>query len=682
MGMFRPKGEEKMVKNTDDAVHDFMSVLEEFRKDVRAGQDKPLTIQEYLTKAAADPSYYATVAERLLTSIGEPKRIDTREDPRLSRIFSNRVIYEYPAFGDFYGSDMKESIMDVVRHLTSAAQNLEERKQVLYLLGPVGSAKSSIAERLKSLMEDQPIYVLQYQGKNGPEISPLNESPLPFIKHILDQKGQGSMLETKFGINKSYLKTCMSPWAYKRLEESGGDISKFTVIRREPSIGKQIAVSKTEPGDENNQDISALVGKVNTSMLDQFQQDDTDAYSYSGGLCKSNQGLMEFVEMFKAPIKVLHPLLTATQEGNYKGTEPIGNIPFDGLVLAHSNESEWKSFKGNKNNEAFLDRVHIVKVPYVREASEETKIYKKMLSESSLANAPCAPGTLEMLAEFIVMTRLAKPADGSSIYTKMKVYDGYDLTNVDPRAKTIKEYKDQAGLDEGMTGMSTRFAFKTLSETFNYNAAGTNDEPEADPIKLMMILESQIKKQQLPEEKEYMSFIKEYLVKDYFKKLGKDLQSAYLENSAGYGQNVFDKYITYADMWIQNEAYRDPDTGTTYDRAALNDKLEEIEKPAGIFNAKDFRNEVVNFVLRARVKNNGQNPDWRSYEKLKAVIEKKIFANFDEILPLISFGVKKDATEAAKHANFVEGMKKNGYSTETMIRRVGEWYTRMKPAMG
>ena len=166
-----------MTKNTEAAVNDFVSVLEGFQRDAKAAHAKPLTIQEYLTKAASDPSYYATAAERLLTAIGVPTKIDTREDPRLSRIFSNRVIFSYPAFSDFYGSDMMETIMDVVRHLTSAAQNLEERKQVLYLLGPVGSAKSSIAERLKSLMEKQPIYVLQYEGKDGTEISPDQRKP-------------------------------------------------------------------------------------------------------------------------------------------------------------------------------------------------------------------------------------------------------------------------------------------------------------------------------------------------------------------------------------------------------------------------------------------------------------------------------------------------------------------------
>ena len=128
----------------------------------------------------------------------------------------------------------------------------------------------------------------------------------------------------------------MSPWAAKRLHEFGGDITKFKVVKVRPSILEQIAIAKTEPGDENNQDISALVGKVDIRKLENHAQNDPDAYGYSGALCRANQGIMEFVEMFKAPIKVLHPLLTATQEGNYNGTEGISALPFNGIILAHS----------------------------------------------------------------------------------------------------------------------------------------------------------------------------------------------------------------------------------------------------------------------------------------------------------------------------------------------------------
>ena len=185
----------------------------------------------------------------------------------------------------------------------------------------------------------------------------------------------------------------MSPWCLKRLEEFGGDISRFRVVKINPSRLRQIAIAKTEPGDENNQDISSLVGKVDIRKLESLAQNDPDAYSFSGGLNRANQGILEFVEMFKAPIKMLHPLLTATQESNYIGTENIGAIPFSGIVLAHSNEAEWQSFKSNKNNEAFIDRIYLIKVPYCLRVTEEPKIYEKLIRNSELASAPYAPAT-------------------------------------------------------------------------------------------------------------------------------------------------------------------------------------------------------------------------------------------------------------------------------------------------
>src|SRR5499433_266950 len=303
---------------------------------------------------------------------------------------------------------MEEAIEQVVSYFRHAAQGLEEKKQIMYLLGPVGGGKSSIAERLKQLMERKPIYALKG--------SPVNESPLG----LFAPEEYGNVLESNYGIPRRYLTGIMSPWAIKRLQEFEGDISKFRVARIQPSVLRQIAISKTEPGDENNQDISSLVGKVDIRKLDKFAKDDTDAYSYSGGLCLANQGLLEFVEMFKAPIKVLHPLLTATQEGNFKGTEGFGAIPYDGIVMAHSNESEWKAFKNNKNNEAFLDRIYVVKVPYCLRVSEETKIYEKLIRNSSLSDAKCAPGTLKMMSQFAVLTRLKEP-ENSSLFSKMQV---------------------------------------------------------------------------------------------------------------------------------------------------------------------------------------------------------------------------------------------------------------------
>jgi serine protein kinase len=619
-----------------------------------------LSLEDYLAECKRNPLAYATAAERMLRAIGEPQTIDTRNDPRLSRLFANKLIKRYPAFAEFFG--MEDAIEQVVSYFRHAAQGLEEKKQILYLLGPVGGGKSSIAERLKKLMEDVPFYAIKG--------SPVNESPLG----LFDPAEDGEILESEYSIPRRYLSHILSPWAVKRLDEYGGDIRKFTVVKLRPSALRQVGISKTEPGDENNQDISSLVGKIDIRKLEHHSQDDPDAYSYSGGLCLANQGLLEFVEMFKAPIKVLHPLLTATQEGNFKGTEGFGAIPFDGIVLAHSNESEWKAFRNNKNNEAFLDRIYIVKVPYCLRVSEEIHIYEKLLKNSSLAVASCAPGTLKMMSQFAMLTRL-KEHESSSLYSKMLVYDGENLKDTDLKAKSYQEYRDAAGVDEGMNGISTRFAYKILSKVFNFDST----EVAANPVHLMYVLEQQIEREQFPKETEdkYIGFIKEMLAARYAEFIGKEIQTAYLESYSEYGQNIFDRYVLYADYWIQNQEYRDPDTGDTMDRPALNAELEKIEKPAGIANPKDFRNEVVNFVLRARAANKGNNPVWTSYEKLRTVIEKKMFSNSEDLLPVISFNAKSSADEAKKHEDFVVRMVAKGYTTK-QVRLLCEWYLRVR----
>jgi len=641
-----------------------MSIFDHFQARYEAAKDEEISLQDFLKLCKDDKSAYANAAERLLMAIGEPEVVDTAQDPTLSRIFSNRVISRYKTFEDFYG--MEDAIEQIVSYLKHAAQGLEERKQILYLLGPVGGGKSSIAEKLKALMQQVPIYVLSANG----ERSPVNDHPFC----LFDINEDGELLKNEYGIEKRYVRSIMSPWAAKRLHDFGGDISKFKVVKVRPSILDQVAIAKTEPGDENNQDISSLVGKVDIRKLEHFSQDDPDAYSYSGALCKANQGLMEFVEMFKAPIKVLHPLLTATQEGNFNGTEGLSALPFDGMILAHSNESEWQTFRNNKNNEAFLDRVYIVKVPYCLRVSEEVKIYQKLLDHSELSKAPCSPSTLDLLAQFSILSRLKEP-ENSSLFSKMRVYDGETLKDTDPKAKSYQEYRDYGGVDEGMSGLSTRFAFKILSRVFNFDQT----EVAANPVHLFYVIEQQVEREQFPQEQaeKYLEFLKGYLVPRYVEFIGKEIQTAYLESYSEYGQNIFDRYVTYADFWIQDQEYRDPETGQLFDRGSLNSELEKIEKTAGISNPKDFRNEIVNFVLRAKANNNGLNPVWTSYEKLRTVIEKKMFSNTEELLPVISFNAKTSSEDQKKHDDFVARMMEKGY-TEKQVRLLSEWYLRVR----
>ncbi len=635
-----------------------------FQETFVRAQDEEMSLGDFLQYCKTDRMAYASAHECVLEAIGKPKLVNTAEDPRLSRIFQNRVIQSWDTFSEFHG--MEETLMNLYAYFLHAAQGLEERKQVLYLLGPVGGGKSSLAEKIKSLCEQFPIYALK-DSLTG-KVSPLLESPLG----LFNRERYGAQMEDKFGIPRRALTGIASPWALKRLKEYQGDLNKFRVVRVMPSVLNQIGIVKTEPGDENTQDISSLVGKVDLRMLEQFAQDDPDAYSYSGALCLGSARCVEFVEMFKAPLKVLNPILTATQEGNFKGTEALPAMPFNGFIMAHSNEAEWLKFRNNKDNEAFIDRVYLVKVPYCLRVDEEVRIYDKMLKASTLSEAPCAPQTLRTLAEFTVLSRLTVP-ENSSVYSKLRSYNGENLKDVDPRAKSVKEYRDDAGLAEGFSGLSTRWAFKTISAAFNRDPS----EIAADPVNLLVVLEERLGKDDLPDEykRRLRSHIKEWIVPRFAEFLEKELQMSYLDAYGEYGQNLFDRYVTYADKWLLDEDWRDPETGMQYSRDALNTELEKIEKPAGISNPKDFRNEVVNFVLRARA--HGKNPHWTSYEKLRVVIEKRMFSKTEDILPVISFEAKGSQEMDERHKSFVNRMVARGY-TEKQVRRLVDWYLHYK----
>jgi serine protein kinase len=648
-----------------------MSNLSSLTSSYTAKFAKPevMTLDQYLDLCKKDKMAYATAAERMVAAIGQPKVVDTSEDPRLSRIHSNKKIRIYEPFQDFYGAE--DAIERLAAYFRHASAGLEESKQILYLKGPVGGGKSSIVERLKSLMEKHPIYVLHDASEKDPELatSPVLESPLG----LFDKNDSVHAAVTdEAGIPSNYLnQTVLSGWAQQKLREFEGDVTRFSVVKLWPNKDTQVGVMKVEPGDENNQDVSVLIGKTDLRKLEQYPQNHPYAYQYGGGLNRTNQGMMDFAEMFKANIKTLNPLLMATQEHNYNGTEAIPAMPYMGVIVAHSNESEWFAFRNNKTNEAFLDRVFIVDVPYCLRVDEEIKIYEKMLKGSNLRDAPIAPGTLKMLAQWMILSRLKEP-ENSTLTAKLAVYNGENVKDRMPNAKPYEEYRDNAGIDEGMTGMSTRFAFKILSSVFDLRP----EEFQANPIDLMYVIEDAVKKEGLPEDKQskYLDFIKSFLQPKYFEFLEKELRTAYLESYSSFGQNMFERYVLFAEAWINDEQCRDPETHTLMNREALNSKLEEIEKAAAITNAKDFRNEIVHYVLRYKARNEGNAPRWDQYEKIKTVIEKRMFSATEQILPVIAFGPKQDKETEEKHQGFVQRMIDKGYTTH-QIQILVSWFT-------
>lgn len=625
------------------------------------------TFEEYLNFCKAKPQGYASIHTRLLSAIGNPTVIKTINDSRLDSIHMGKEIKIYDTFSDFYGAEAIEAVERLVSFLRAASQGLEEAKQILYFLGPVGSAKSSMAERLKDLAEKEPFYVLAYKQDDGTLIpGPLYESPLGLIP-----RDKAPEMLHHFDIPKMFIKDNASPWAVKRQwKDFDGDIGRFHVLEMMPSRLKQIGIAKVEPGDDNNQDISTLTGKVDVRMLEEFSQDDPDAYSYSGGLNRSTQGLLEFVEMFKAPLKTLHPLLTATQEGNYNGTEAVGAMPFQGLILAHSNEQEWASFQQNKKNEAFLDRVRTVKVRYNLRLTEEQAIYRKMLDNSTLAKAPQAPYALEFLARVAVASRLDTPTT-SSLISKVLVYDGQNLKDEDPKAKSHQDYINDASRKEGFSGLSPRFQFKVISDALN-----TGDEISLDVIEMLQVLTREVRNLDLDDDYEatLLEFIDEQKKGWFYKRVDEDIKKALLENYDGFAQNRFERYFYMADNWCQDKDYKDPETGHFFDRAKLDAKLSEVEKPAGIANPKDYRQEVVNWVLR---NSREAMPRWDASEKIRKVIQHVITKNTEDLTPILSYEAKRNTEDEKKFESFQANMRKYGY-TDAQVRRLVGWYNDMK----
>lgn len=631
---------------------------------------KPMTMDEYFEEAKANPRVYQSSHAAMVEAFGKPRMLDTRNDPRLSRIYENRVLQVFEPFEEeFFG--MYDVIQNIYGYFLSGSQGLDAAHKILYLLGPVGGGKSSLVEKLKQLAELVPMRVLAHVDDSGKLVnSPLFESALG----LFAEAELRSEISNQYGIPLRAFPRIMSPWARKRLEECGGDLGRFRVVELYPSIVDQVGVGVATPGDDTNQDTSTLVGKTDIRRLERFAQNDPDAYSFSGALCVG-QRLMEFVEMFKAPIKTLNPLLPATMENYFTGTEQIGAIPFHGVIVAHSNEAEWSSFKSNRRNEAFLDRVSMVQVPYVLAVSDEIRIYEKLVRNSTLRDAPCAPETLRALATFFVLTRI-KEDQKSTLLAKLRVYDGENVKETDLKAKPIHEYRELAGVDEGMTGESTRFAYEILAKTFNFDP----EEIAADPVHLMYVLEQEVIKKQYPEERQKQligTFQKDIVYKQVKKAVDAAIREAYFDAGNEYGQALFDRYIMLADHWIEDKDYKDPDTGDVLDREEVNKQLEAVEKPAGIGNPKDFRNEVVRYALRYGKNHEGRTPGWKEYEPMKRVLERKMFENVDEMLPVISSTKKQSKEMEEKHKAFVDRMVAKGW-TRKQVRKLVDWHLRVK----
>lgn len=613
------------------------------RKDRQSGKHEAFegTFLDYLRVVKNNPDIAMLAHERMYNVIvgSGTESINTEDDQRLKRIYGKETIKRYRFFeNDFYGID--KTIMELVRYLHSASMRGEESRQVLYLVGPVGSGKSSLMESLKKALEQHPpIYVLKD--------CPMREEPLHLIPKHLRAK-----FSDIIGVN---IEGDLCPICrYRLLHEYKGEYENFKVVTKDFSIRARSGIAVVPPVDPNNQDTSVLVGSVDISKMDLYPEDDPRVLSLNGAFNAGNRGLVEFIEIFKNDVEYLHTILTATQEKSIPSPGKNSMIYFDGIILAHSNESEWNKFKSDHTNEAILDRIVKIEVPYCLELDEEVKIYRKILRKSNF-KAHIAPHTIEMASIFAIISRLT-PSAKVDIITKMRLYNGEEVLQKDATQKIdIGELRETAGR-EGFQGISTRFIMKAID-----NALSESEHDCINPIILLDALVKSVRAADFNDEekKKLLTFLQDIVKKEYNRILEKEVTKAFIHGFREQAEALFNNYLDHAEAFVNKVKLKDRNTGEELDP---DEKfLESIEAQLGLTGnaAKGFRHDVTAYMFS--LLRNDKKIDYDSYEPLKEAIEKKLSASVKELSRVVTQARVRDTEQSEKYSQMVEEMKLNGY---------------------
>lgn len=620
---------------------DFKELIQKDREGKKE-EDFQITFLEYLNLIASKSEIVELSHKRLYEAVVKQgvEKIKPEEDGRAREIYGDKVIKRYNFFkNDFFGID--KTLMKIVNFLYSASMKGEEARQVLYLVGPVGSGKSSIVDALKKALEgcDQ-VYSLKD--------CPMREEPLHLLPRHLRKEIQDSL---GIEIEGDLCPACR----YRLIEEYKGEYERFPVVKSSFSARGRKGIGVVTPVDPNNQDTSVLIGSVDISKMDLYTEDDPRIFSLNGAFNVGNRGIVEFIEVFKNDVEYLHTIITATQEKYIPSPGKGAMIYFDGVIIAHSNEAEWVKFKMDHTNEAILDRIVKIEVPYCLELNEEIKIYNKILNKSSF-KAHVAPHTIEVAAMFAILTRLASSSKVDEL-TKLKIYNGEEIVEKGTTKRIhITELIDELEVREGMEGISTRFIIKAI------DAALCDSECNCiNPLTVINSLTEAIKDLDIGDEtkKKYLRFLQETIRCEYKQMLEKEITKAFIHGFREQAEDLFNNYLDQAEAFVKNTKLEDKYSPNLLE--VDESFMKNIEEQIGIMesSAKGFRIDVTSYVCYLLEK--GENIDYSCYPPLKDAIEKKVIASVRWLSRVITKSQIRDKNQQIKYDTVIEEMKNNGY---------------------
>jgi serine protein kinase len=618
---------------------DFLRQIEEQRR-----LEKQITwegtFREYLEIVQKNPKVANLAHARMydmITSAGVEDRGEGQ--PKEYKFFTSEL------FG------MERTLQQLVEeYFAPAARRLDVRKRILLLVGPVGGGKSTLVTMLKrglerySRTDEGAVYAIKD--------CPMHEEPL----HLVPEELRADF-KRQFGVHIEGDLCPVCQWKLKH--EWGENIQDVPVVRIRFSERERIGIGTFKPSDPKSQDVSELTGSVNLSLLTQIGlESDPRVYNFDGELNKANRGIMEFIEMLKADKRFLYELNTVAGEQMIK----IGRFALiytDVVVIAHTNEYEYNAYFSNKENEAMIDRMFVVKVPYNLQVSQEVRIYEKLIQQSQysdetqdLSKVHIAPHALRVAAMFAVLSRLKPPKkSGLSLMTKMKLYDGERQVG-DWDQRHVKELREEYP-DEGMNGVSPRFILNRLS------AAMVKGKQCITPIDILRSIRDGLTEYTNNEEerKKLLTFLDD-VRKEYDEQIKKEVQRFFVYSYEEAAHTLLENYLDNVDAYCNKTKVRDPITGEEMDP---DEKLmRSIEEQIGVSeNAKrEFREGIMRSV--ASLARRGLRFEIGSDERLREAIERKLFADLKDVVKITTSARTPDPEQLRKINEVVDRMVSQG----------------------
>ncbi|MFD2126017.1 PrkA family serine protein kinase [Paenibacillus xanthanilyticus] len=610
------------------------------------------TFKEYLELLKEDPTPAMTAHARVYEMI-KSYGVEEENGRKSYKFFEQEI----------FGLDRAlEKLVEEYFH--SAARRLDVRKRILLLMGPVSGGKSTLVTMLKRGLEQ---FARTEQGAvYAIKGCPMHEDPLHLIPNELRAEA-----EKELGVR---IEGNLCPSCQMRLRtEFEGDIENVLVERVFISEENRVGIGTFSPSDPKSQDIADLTGSIDFSTITEFgSESDPRAYRFDGELNKANRGLMEFQEMLKCDEKFLWNLLSLTQEGNFKAGR-FALISADELIIAHTNETEYKAFIANKKNEALQSRMIVMPVPYNLKVSEEEKIYAKLISQSDMKHIHIAPHALRSAAIFSILTRLKETKkQGMDLIKKMRMYDGEEVEGY--KEADLKEMQNEY-LEEGMSGIDPRYVINRISSALikqNLQFISALDVLRA--LKEGLDQHPSITKE---ERERYLNFIS-IARKEYDALAKKEVQKAFVYSFEESARTLFENYLDNIEAYCNWSKIRDPLTGEEMDPDER--LMRSIEEQIGVSeNAKKaFREEIL--IRISSYSRKGKKFDYASHDRLREAIEKKLFNDLKDIVKITTSTKTPDEKQLKRMNEVINRLvEEHGYtpvSANELLRYVGSLLNR------